>query len=331
MFRTTAEGDSIRFINFGYPAFYAGGIAEDENQNLVIAGAAADTPPYNGAAYLLKCTPEGDVLWRRSRPTNSWFAQVFRTQDGEWVALGSSENQLGHATALICRYNDDGDLVWAKEDIISADTQTRECSFADGFEQPDGNIIVCGTIRNTDLGLFDKGLLYHLDAAGNVLWSRFYSHYAGLPAGYPQYFSDVEPTNDGGFILTGQTHGISPPNPVRLWLVKLDSLGCLVPGCNTVGVEEFESQLQSALHVSPNPANEAVRFNLELPSGYPLQGQVQALLLDAQGKVVARSVVQANGSLLSGAVVLDGQAVGLYYLHLRDQVKWLAGQKVVVE
>jgi len=330
MFRTTSEGDSIRFINFGYPAFYASGIAEDENQNLVIAGATDEPPPYNGAAYLLKCTPEGNVLWRRSRPTNSWFAQVFRTQDGEWVALGSSENELGHATALICRYSDNGDLIWAKEDIISADTQTRECSFGDGFEQPDGTIIACGTIRNTDLGLFDKGLLYHLDAAGNVLWSRFYSHYAGLPAGYPQYFNDVEPTSDGGFILTGQTHGLSPPNPVRLWLVKLDSMGCLVPGCHTVGVEEFESQLQSALQVSPNPANEYVKVTLTLPEGYRLDGAVQAIVVDAQGKEVLRQQANVAINELRGTLDVRGLSAGLYYVHLRDAEKWLAGGKVVV-
>ena len=58
---------------------------------------------------------------------------------------------------------------------------------------------------------------------------------------------------------------------------------------------------------------------------------MQALLLDAQGKEVARHSVTASGTLLSGAVPLNGQAAGMYYLHLRDGVKWLAGQKVVVE
>jgi len=174
-------------------------------------------------------------------------------------------------------------------------------------------------------------MLHKLDTDGNVLWSRYYAHYTGLPVGYDHIFNAVQPASDDGFILTGEAQGQAPPNRSRLWLVKLDSMGCLVPGCHTVGVQEFESGLQSALRVSPNPAQDVVRFNLDLPSGYVVQGAVQALLLDAQGKVVTRAVVQAKGSLITGTVPLNGQAAGLYYLHLRDEVKWLAGQKVVVE
>ncbi len=114
--------------------------------------------------------------------------------------------------------------------------------------------------------------------------------------------------------MKGRSAFISPPPPREL-----------------LSVQEFESALQSAWQVSPNPAREAVRFSLELPGGYQLHGEVQAVLLDAQGKEVGRQLAQANGSLLSGAVALDGQAAGLYYLHLRDAVKWLAGGKVVVE
>lgn len=331
MFRVGSSGDSIGFKGFGYPAFYANSVAEGNDQELAIAGYGEDSPPYNGVAYIQKCTSEGQVLWRRHRPPSSSFAQVLRTQNGEWVAFGASENAQGHATALICRYSDDGDLIWAKEDIISADNQTRECGFADGFEQPDGTFIVCGTVRNAQLGLFDKGLLYHLDAEGNVLWSRFYSHYAGLPVGYPQRFRDVEPTSDGGFVLTGLTEGISPPNPVRLWLVKLDSMGCLVPGCHTVGVQEFESQLQSALHISPNPASALVSVELALPEGYRLDGAVQTILVDAQGKEVLRQPVSTSTMHLRGTLDVQSLPAGLYYAHLRDPSKWLAGGKVVVE
>ena len=149
--------------------------------------------------------------------------------------------------------------------------------------------------------------------------------------GYPQEFYDVKPTSDGGLILTGETNGPAPPNSHRLWLVKLDSMGCLVPGCHTVGVQEFESQLQSALKVSPNPANERVQVSLALPEGYRLEGAVQALLLDAQGKEVLRAQVPTNTTELRGQLDVNGLSPGLYYLHLRDAAKWLAGGKVVME
>jgi outer membrane protein assembly factor BamB len=331
MYRTTSEGDSIRFVNFGYPAFYGYGVVEDDAGDLYIAGYAEDTAPYNGAAYLHKCTPEGQVIWRLARPRPTSFEQVIMTHEGNLLAMGGMRDAFDRNAALIALYTTDGEEIWSHEDIITADNATRHCSFTDGFELPDSTFIVCGSVRNYTLGLNDKGMLFHLDANGEVIWSRFYAHYPDPSLLYPQFFYDVEPTRDGGFILTGNTHGPTPPNSSRLWLLKLDSLGCLVPGCHTVGVEEFESELQSALQLSPNPASERVQVSLALPEGYRLAGAVQAMLVDAQGKVVLQQTVPANGDLLRANLEVVGLLSGLYYVHLRDAEKWLAGGKVVVE
>ncbi|HRH68405.1 MAG TPA: hypothetical protein PLB89_02755 [Flavobacteriales bacterium] len=332
--RVLASGELLNFMVFDeVPAFFAMSVAEDANQDLYVCGYGRSVEQNNNNnANLIKCGPDGSVIWRRTKPLASSYNQVVITADGGVAALGyRSPNGQEPNKAIVVKYTADGAESWSR-DIVASDGPLRVCGLADGFELVDGSLVVCGSIRNTTTpGLWDNGMLHKLDADGNVLWSRYYAHYTGLPVGYDHVFNAVQPTSDGGFILTGEAQGPTPPNTSRLWLVKLDSMGCLVPGCHTVGVQEFESALQSALQVSPNPATEAVRFNLELPSGYQLMGAVQALLLDAQGKEIARERVQANGSLVSGALTLEGQAQGLYYLHLRDEVKWLAGQKVVVE
>jgi hypothetical protein len=253
------------------------------------------------------------------------------SNEGGVLAFGQKKNAEDIRGALIFKYDTDGNEEWARNDIIFADGPTRSCTFTNGFQQADGSFIICGSLRNTALGLADKGMLYKFDEQGNTIWSRFYSHYSGLPPGYPQQFKDVKQTSDGGFILTGVTEGIAPPNPQRLWLLKLDSVGCLVPGCNTVGVEEFETQLQSALQLSPNPASERVQVSLALPEGYRLQGEVQTMLVDAQGKEVKRRTIGVSGAQLRTDLEVSGLPSGLFYVHLRDDVKWLAGGKVVVD
>ncbi|MBL7940621.1 MAG: hypothetical protein JNL43_14765 [Flavobacteriales bacterium] len=332
--RASANGDLISFTPLtDVPPFFAMSIAEDANQDLYICGYGESAAQNNiNNANVIKCGPDGSVIWRRTKPLASSYNQVVITADGGVAALGyRSPNGQEPNKAIVVKYTADGTESWSR-DIVASDGPLRVCGLADGFELVDGSLVVCGSIRNTTTpGLWDNGMLHKLDADGNVLWSRYYAHYTGLPVGYDHIFNAVQPTSDSGFILTGEAQGPTPPNTSRLWLVKLDSMGCLVPGCHTVGVQEFESALQSALQVSPNPAREAVRFSLELPGGYQLHGKVQAVLLDAQGKEVGRQLAQTNGSLLSGAVALDGQAAGLYYLHLRDEVKWLAGGKVVVE
>ncbi|HNU57627.1 MAG TPA: T9SS type A sorting domain-containing protein [Flavobacteriales bacterium] len=332
MFRVTSTGDSIRFVNFGEPAFFPMSVVEDADGNLLLAG-YTDTslPQFQFRSYLLKCTPEGEVMWWRARPARSGYGGLLLTNDGGVVAFGKANNEDDFSGALLVKYASDGAEVWVRDQIIFADSETRVCSFLNGFQQSDGSLIICGTIRNTVLDLFDKGMLYKFDEEGNEIWSRFYSHYSDISVGYPQEFYDVKPTSDGGFILTGETNGPAPPNPVRLWLVKLDSMGCLVPGCHTVGVQEFESQLQNALHISPNPASERVQMRLALPEGYRLEGTVLALLLDAQGKEVLREQVATTTTELRGQLDVRGLPSGLYYLHLRDGAKWLAGGKVIVE
>ena len=332
MVRVTSTGDSIRFVNFGEPAFYPMSVVEDADGNLLMAG-FTDTslPQFQFRSYLLKCTPEGEVIWWRARPRESAFTGLTKSQAGGVLAFGTyqtvDEDLPG---VLLVKYSEVGDEEWVNDDIIFADSELRDATFTNGFQQPDGSYIICGVIRNTALNLFDKGMLYKFDSEGNVDWSRFYSHYSNIPVGYPQVFKDVKPTSDGGFILTGETNGPAPPNSSRLWLVKLDSMGCLVPGCHNVGVQEFESQLQSALHLSPNPASEQVQVVLQLPEAYRLDGAVHVILVDAEGKEVLRQTVSSNTTELRGTFDVQGLSAGLYYVHLRDEVKWLAGGKVVV-
>ncbi len=332
--RTLENGDLVSFtVLDDVPSFFAMSVTETINLDLYICGYGQSAAQNNNNnANLIKCGPDGSVIWRRTKPGISWYIDAIATPDGGVVAIGFYQEEFDvPSTAFAVKYDAEGNEEWSR-DVAQTDLGSRPCFLTNGFLLPDGTLALCGTLRNTTTpGLWDNGMLHKLNADGTILWSRYYAHYTGLPAGYEHVFNAVQPTSDGGFILTGEAQGPTPPNTSRLWLVKLDSMGCLVPGCHTVGVQEFESALQSALQVSPNPAREAVRFSLELPGGYQLHGKVQAVLLDAQGNEVGRQLAQANGSLLSGAIALDGQAAGLYYLHLRDEVKWLAGGKVVVE
>jgi hypothetical protein len=117
-----------------------------------------------------------------------------------------------------------------------------------------------------------------------------------------------------------------------MFVIKTDSFGCVVPGCQSVGVLEYELGLQESLVVAPNPAHGQVNFTLQLPEGYAINGTVQAVLLDATGRQVAEQVVERNGGLVSHSFTLSPAfPPGLYFLHVKDQRKWLAGGKVVVE
>lgn len=175
-------------------------------------------------------------------------------------------------------------------------------------------------------------LLWELDENLDSLWMRRYWYYAVDDA--ENFMYSARNTSDGGLVMCGMTkQGITDPLPYMQsnWLLKLDAYGCLVPGCHTVGIRDHELGLQSALHLSPNPAHEQVSVALTLPDGYPLEGAVEAMVLDAQGRTVVRQRMANFPAELRGTLDVGGLPAGLYYLHLHDGAKWLAGGKLVVE
>ncbi|MGY8951854.1 MAG: hypothetical protein ACKVJP_00615 [Flavobacteriales bacterium] len=74
------------------------------------------------------------------------------------------------------------------------------------------------------------------DEKGDSLWSM---NYTLDSLDYP-FFNSIALTSDGGFIMSGQNYdeGIRKQS---IWVVKVDSLGYLVSGCNPVGLKEVES------------------------------------------------------------------------------------------
>jgi hypothetical protein len=284
-----------------------------------------------------KVDSEGGTIWTRyiggysSYTGGSGHSVVMANGNylipGVWLPADSAGiDEHGYA-ALYC-FSPDGQQLWRKDLFYGrmADATLVRHRTDGGFVIPSGYLQVP---RDPDLAT----TVWRTDEIGDTLYSRKYWYYGGYDAeNAATYGMDI--TSDGGAIFTGLARqGETGEFPYRryTWVLKLDSMGCLVPGCHTVGVQEYELALQQALRMQPNPANEQVQVSLALPEGYRLEGAVQALLLDTQGKEVLHAQVPTNTTELRGQLDVSGLPSGLYYLHLRDTAKWLAGGKVVVE
>jgi hypothetical protein len=343
IYRLTADGDSVVFKNLGAPVFDSGSISEDADGNFYLTGFGQDAAlGHNNNAFIVKVDANGTFVWRRHWPRISAYSQAIPTSDGGVLAIGAFSEpipvwpQFEPTRALLAKYSSTGVLLWSSYPI-QADQHNRYCTFEDGFEQPDGNLVVCGIYRSN--ATLDRGMLFKFTAEGDELWRRFYRWYDGPFNGNEQIFNDVEPTSDGGFILTGSTERFvdtTYTHPAKLWLVKLDSMGCLVPGCHTVGIEEQALDLNQYLRIWPNPlpAGQAVQFSFEPPPTFTLNGPLRAALLDGAGRIVHEERVQVGTGQLANLSL----AAGLYYLHLTDgtmpsagRPRWLAGGKVLVE
>ncbi len=273
--------------------------------------------------WVIRTDSEGNELWRRffGNDGGGWGA-VRITADScilTFSSYGESGWPFGWRQHLLTKWNAEGQIVWQTRSNYYSNVTAYDLEVL-----PDQSIIGVGTF-STVIGLTKYS------AGGDSLWCRFLRVFDNL-GGHSAY--DVELASDGGFLLTGeasQAAGDPHPGLQTIFVIKTDSFGCVVPGCQNVGVEEYVIDLQEHLHISPNPASDLVNVLLELPEGGVVHGQAQVQLVDASGSMVLEEKVQQNFNQLRTTLDVSALPSGTYYLHLRDGKRWLAGGKVVVQ
>ncbi|MBK8227181.1 MAG: hypothetical protein IPK70_08385 [Flavobacteriales bacterium] len=220
---------------------------------------------------------------------------------------------------MLTKWSPGGDIIWQKKSHYG-----RNYYVGDFEVLPDNSIIAVGS---HDGG----GELMRFSAEGDSLWTRQYVAFASSER---HRLFDVQPTSDGGFVAAGscdQYWGDPTPNLETEWMIKTDSLGCVVPGCQYVGVQEVVVDLQTHLLIAPNPTSSLLQAELALPPGAALAGAPRAVLLSGQGHEVRAWPLRHGGDKLTLRVDISTLPSGVYYLHIADGERWLAGGKVVVE
>ncbi len=221
---------------------------------------------------------------------------------------------------------------------------------ADGFEIgdfkrymiPDGYLYFQGSFKMEDqyylYGFisdepgtpYHKGILLNLDENLDSLSCRKWWHFDS--AGSRNYVNQIIPLPDGsGFVGCGSVfNDIFDPIPLleQLWLFKLDSLGCLIPGCD-VGIEEMVMGLVNYITVFPNPASTFTTVQLEIPIDFRinLENENRLVITNLQGKQVKTISLPTlrNGQTHTEQIDVRGLASGLYHVHWAVGTTWLGG------
>ena len=277
----------------------------------------------NGLGFVIRTDSAGNELWRRHFGGHSggWGA-VRVASDGGIITFSSySETDWpwDWRQYLLTKWDASGNIVWQMRSHYFFQVTAYDLEIL-----PDQSIVTVGTYSwLSELAKYS--------AEGDSLWSRHLNVFNNL-GNHLTY--DVEPTTDGGFVLTGeafQTLEDPHPNQETIFVIKTDSLGCVVPGCQNTGVQEYVMDLQNLLHVSPNPASDIVQVSLDLPECGEVLGTPRIQLLDVQGRLVLEQTIQQNLNQLRATLDVSTLPAGIYYLHLRDAKRWLAGSTVIVE
>ena len=322
LLRLGGTGDTLWVRTYGAEDATVSGysVAEVPGGGIFLAGSFLDGGNMN-LCLLISTDDNGNELWRRRFGGRSFNEAQVRARPNGHAVTFSSYGEVGWPLSryqyLLREWDENGDTIWQTRSHYGQITYPGDLELLE-----DGSIITVGE----SIGLAQ---LAKFSPTGDSLWTRQYEC-----TNSEHYSYDVQLASDGGFIATGYAHqGANDPSPgvEVIWILKTDSLGCVVPGCQNVGVQEYAMDLQEHLRVSPNPASEVVNMELDLPEGVVLDGQVQVHLQDATGRLVLQKAVLQQFNSLRATMDVSALSSGIYYLHFRDARRWLAGSKLVVE
>jgi len=167
--------------------------------------------------WLLKIDKDGNETWNKTfgGEEDDWSGCVQQTNDGGYIIAGFTESYgAGWADCWLIKTDANGNELWNKtfggvgDDYFYLVKQTS-----------DNGYIAAGFTKSFGSGGFD-GWLIKTDDQGNELWNRTFGGMGD------EMLKSVDKTPDGGYILSGETTLLVPPEyPQAVWLIKTDSNG----------------------------------------------------------------------------------------------------------
>ena len=179
----------------------------------------------------------------------------------------------------IAKMDTNGNKIW--QTIFNA---PQSVVFWNLKQKKNGNIIGIGNkIIGGDSDYF--GYVCELDTNGNLLWERTYN----TDPDYDAYLFDMVETADGYLVFSGSGVGfVGPIYNFTTWLLKLDSMGCLVPGCDETPIINSPVNEVALFTIYPNPITNSSIVEINIPENFQvIPGEKLGLnIYDITGKIV---------------------------------------------
>jgi len=170
-----------------------------------------------------------------------------------------------------------------------------------------------------------KGMLAKVSNEGDSLWMREYTIIDYAPVTHQ--IRTMEKTDDGGYVMYGYISfdsnlDVRPgDNGVEAWILKVDTHGCLVPGCH-LGTTTSENEILLDVKVYPNPVvDQLYIWHSGGDRQYKLVDNTGACIREFEKKAGQETIIM-NMSYLNS---------GMYYLHVKDSEGRQHIEKIVLK
>lgn len=299
-------------------------VAQLPDSGYVIAGWARQSNSFYLDLMLVRTDKEGNQKWMKKYggPRDDGGGRhvlvlkngnILVTCSRHWEGTNKPENYV-----IVVR-PDNGNIIWEKRYFH----EHNSSFYTNAIEQDDGHINV-GGFKQIFVDSINRLEIYStitkLDKTGNLVFERllYFNPYK------QNYLTGLTQDPDGGFWGYGWTYNTNQDG----WLIKVDSLGCPFPDCDSISVSTWEisTEAGSSLRAYPNPASENAIIH------YQFSKQVASPMLeifDLHGKMIAR--LPLNGETPQGDVWMDlsDWVPGMYVMRIVSQGQVLATGKLL--
>ena len=169
----------------------------------------------------------------------------------------------------------------------------------------------------------NTGWLVKFDENGTVIWQRRYFNTTDMPGQY-NYLYDFVELSDGSIVACGERIDQFTDYPQQGWLLRLDSYGCLIPGCQTVGINEPGNELFT-LKIYPNPVADVLYSYFDYPQEQNATYSLKITSIDGKLIQSIQNLQQASTYIVS----TQNYTSGIYIVSLYKEQQLLQADKIV--
>lgn len=276
--RTDANGRLIwtKLLSDSGETYYFQQIRPALNPETYLISGAKTSKNYSSYEHVILIVDSlGNILSEKTYPTGTGGcraeASVF---DSTYVISGLKriEDEDFARIPMIRKVRANGDLLW--ETVINTPFKYSDYR-TNIIVEPNGRIVIGGNSIYTSSSGF--GALTCYSFRGYQCWGNEYRFHPGVSS---HQINNITKTSDGGYLLSGSTR---TPHE-RIWLLKVDSMGCERAFCEPLALNDFEknnAKNKTFIHIYPNPSNGLVNFTHEGSSG-----QIEFSVYNVQGKKI---------------------------------------------
>ncbi len=213
LLKTNSDGDSLWMKIYDHTYGRVESVIENSDGDYLMAGHAW----IEGASWvdpiLIKTDQNGDTIWTRlyGGEYSDAFRSVKQTSDGGYILTGNSGTDTGDYDFYLVKTDSEGDTLWTRT-YGGDEDEVGYCV----DQTHDGGYIITG--RTSSYGFGNRDLyVVRTDEIGDTLWTTTFG------GDDYDWGRSIQQTDDGGFIICGDTKSFGTGEVHNLWLIRLEA------------------------------------------------------------------------------------------------------------